>query len=68
MTAITITAAEAEKIVAAIVNASRVLNDHVIGPDAEDAEVTLGMMTTSVRAIDNGLFAACRIIREKQGR
>lgn len=68
MSTITLTAAEAEKIVAAIVNASQVLNDSVIGPDAEDAHIKMGMMTVSVRDIDNGLFAAARIIRAKQGR
>ncbi|WEJ32740.1 hypothetical protein [Devosia sp. SD17-2] len=68
MNMITLSPAEAEKIVKAIVMASDVLNKAVIGDEFEDADVTVGGKKTSARAIDDGLLAAVRIIRSKQGR
>lgn len=69
MSAISITAKEADDIVNAIVMASRVLNSVVIGDENEDASVSLGDgKLSSARSIDDGLLAAVRVIRVKQGR
>lgn len=68
MTDIHISAAEADKIVQAIVAASGVLNEEVIGEEFDDADVMIDGKSTSVRAIDDRLLAAVRAIRSKQGR
>lgn len=65
---IQISAAEADKIVKAITMSSQVLNAAVIGEDNEDAGIHIDGNYHSVRAIDDRLLAAVRIIRSKQGR